>query len=192
MPRQYTPRVTLICKNCHKGMSVTAYQAIRGAKFCCRACKTEYYRSEYLERFMDNVSTGTSDECWIWHGTIRADGYGQIKSNDRLWTAHRLSYTIHVGHIPEGKIVLHKCDVPLCVNPHHLVCGTTLDNVADKVAKGRQPKGEAIGMSKLTEEDVRAIRLIHGMTHSEIARLYGIDASNVGMILQRKTWRHVR
>jgi DNA invertase Pin-like site-specific DNA recombinase len=93
--------------------------------------------------------------------------------------------------------VLHTCDNPSCVCPQHLFLGTNLDNIADKVAKGRQRggggglRGEKHGQAKLTERDVIAIRASVGATLQEIADLYGISNQQVSRIRARKKWAHV-
>ncbi len=79
--------------------------------------------------------------CWIWTSGWDKAGYGHSTGNVR---AHRLSWEIHVGDVPSGMLVCHKCDTPCCVNPNHLFLGTPQDNMSDKVSKGRQASGEQI------------------------------------------------
>lgn len=76
------------------------------------------------------------DGCWLWQGGLRS-GYGRLKVKGRLVTAHRLSYEVHIGPIPEGMLVCHTCDVRNCVNPAHFFLGTYKDNSDDKWNKGR-------------------------------------------------------
>lgn len=80
--------------------------------------------------------------CWIWDGAKDAAGYGFKKYQGKQWKAHRWMYTQHKGAIPEGKVLLHTCDNPSCVNPEHLRIGTHQDNSDDMFAKGRQPSTE--------------------------------------------------
>lgn len=114
-------------------------------------------------------------------------GYGQI-SNPRGGTkrAHRIVYRELRGPIPKGLCVLHGCDNPPCCNPEHLFLGTRTDNMADKVAKGRQAKGETLG--KLTLEQVKAIRA-DGRSGYKIAVEYGIAASHVYRIKNGDRWK---
>jgi hypothetical protein len=77
--------------------------------------------------------------CWIWQGST-INGYGQAGFPDRKQSsAHRLSYKTHKGDIPDGVLVLHRCDVRNCVNPDHLFLGTHSDNIHDCIDKGRWP-----------------------------------------------------
>lgn len=77
-------------------------------------------------------------ECLDWNLYCGRGGYGHATYDGVKWRAHRLSYVMHYGTIPDGLHVLHKCDNPKCVAPTHLFLGTDADNMADKVAKGRQ------------------------------------------------------
>lgn len=78
-----------------------------------------------------------SGECWEWTGHRQTQGYGQVQVNAKLWTAHRLAWTLYNGPIPDGKLICHSCDNPGCVNPEHLFLGTHADNMEDMVAKNR-------------------------------------------------------
>lgn len=102
------------------------------------------------ERFWEKVDKKDKDSCWLWTGCKDPKGYGAIRSG-KMYKAHRISYTLFVGKIPDGKLVCHKCDNPSCVNPHHLFTGSDSDNMQDMVLKGRHGKG---GVKKrlLTEE----------------------------------------
>ena len=103
---------------------------------------------------------------------------------------NRLSYETWVGPIPEGMVIRHKCDNPPCINPEHLELGTMKDNSQDMVQRGRSPKGERHGMSKLTEDDVRHIRelLSQGLTHNRIASEMNVTREAISSIYQKKSW----
>jgi len=121
--------------------------------------------------------------------------------------AHRVSWELHYGLIPEGLQVCHTCDVRACVRPDHLFLGTNEDNHLDKIAKGRMPtgdehwtaylpdriaRGEAKG--KLTEMQVTAIRARYaagGVTQLALAKEYGVTPSNIAYICRRETWKHI-
>ena len=95
-------------------------------------------------RFWEKVKK--SDDCWVWTAAIDKCGYGYIGlgPGKGMGKAHRVSWQLHKGGIPEGLCVLHKCDNPSCVNPEHLFLGTQKDNAVDRELKGRgnQPVGD--------------------------------------------------
>ena len=92
---------------------------------------------DLTERFWSKV-VKIDDGCWLWTAALLLDGYGQIWLGQTMERAHRLSWIIHFGPIPEGLCVLHTCDNPPCVRPGHLFLGTQLDNVRDAIRKGRR------------------------------------------------------
>ena len=145
------------------------------------------------DRFWDSVTTAGPDECWEWTRTRNNGGYGQIMSSGKLRKAHRVSYELHFGPIPDGLHVRHRCDNPPCVNPAHLELGTNADNVADKVARGRLPeplRGQRNPSVKLTDDDVRAIRS-DARTSPPIAADFGITPTQVRRIKAGLVWRHI-
>lgn len=95
-------------------------------------------RAPAAVRFKTFFRLGKNGECWPWNGSKDKDGYGYFKPNGKTVKAHRYSFEQYKGAIPEGMWVLHKCDNPSCVNPHHLFLGTPLDNVMDMDQKGRR------------------------------------------------------
>ena len=148
------------------------------------------------ELFAEGVSKIVRPElgaciCWT-RGSIV--GYGCTVHERKIHLVHRLAWDLVHGPVPDGLCVLHKCDNPPCFNPDHLFLGTHADNIADKVAKGRQARGESAGGSKLTEGCVRSIRKLYaagGWTYARLGRLFEVHESSVRRILSNKTWRHV-
>lgn len=121
--------------------------------------------------------------CWLWLGGWSPDGYGLMggrsKTGHKL--AHRYSYSVHIGPIPNGMLVMHKCDTPACINPSHLQVGTNADNVRDRDQKGRTNK-------KLTDEQVREIWK-SSESHSKLAKKYGLAVGTIHFIKhERKVW----
>jgi hypothetical protein len=105
-----------------------------------------------VSRFFQSVDNrGGPDVCHMWTTATDQDGYGEFFIRGKANRAHRLSWALLNGPIPNGMCICHTCDNPPCVNPKHLFLGTNLDNIADKVAKGRQAKGDAQGLRKHPE-----------------------------------------
>jgi hypothetical protein len=130
--------------------------------------------------------------CVEWSGYKNEHGYGKVMINRRCVRAHRHAWERAFGPIPVGLHVLHRCDNPSCVNPEHLFLGTQAQNMADKVAKGRQRKGERVPSAKLTAEQVREIMASAGAdTQRAIAARFGIHQSTVSDIARRKRWGHL-
>jgi len=158
--------------------------------------KLEPMRRSMEERFWHKVDRRGEDECWPWLGSIGKHGYGFLyrgKEDGGMVTSHRASWLIHNGPIEDGLFVLHHCDVRECVNPRHLYLGDVRDNARDAVARGRVPRGERAGASKLTESDVIEIRRLsgEGVLQREIAERFGIQRGQVSRIVHRHQWRHV-
>ena len=137
------------------------------------------------ERFWQKVRV--EDGCWEWTASRHYKGYGWFRVGDRMEKAHRVSYLLHHGPIPEGMSVLHKCDNPACVRPDHIFLGTQQENIADMVRKGRVSRGPG---STLTDADVLAIRA-SGKSNTELARLYGQDQSTISRVRNRRTRRYL-
>ena len=129
------------------------------------------------------------DECWLWLGRKKR-GYGVLTLRLK---AHRYSYEVAHGRIPDGLGVLHSCDNPACVNPAHLRLGTQRDNLADSIARGRLPRGEDRGNAKLSTQKVQAIREAYrsGTAPNDLAQLYGVSRRLIDMVVRRELWTHV-
>lgn len=136
------------------------------------------------------LSVAEESGCIRFTGHLDGEGYGRIMVARVKYMAHRLSYSLNNGPIPDGYVVRHKCDNPSCINPEHLEVGTQADNIADKVSRGRQARGSGAGRAMLTEESVREIRS-SPLKVSELSTLYGVSVVSIRNILRRKTWQHV-
>jgi len=158
------------------------------------------YSQESLEtRFWRFVNKKSESECWEWQGQILSSGYGRISLGAKSLGsegAHRVSWKLfNKADIPDGMFVMHKCDNPSCVNPHHLSIGTPKENTQDMIAKGRKrvvsPKGEGNGKSLLDEEKIRLIRS-STLSHAAIARELGVSPNCVRGVRIGRTWTHVK
>jgi len=146
------------------------------------------------KRFWARVQMGLF--CWDWLGAL-SQGYGHQEVAGSRTKAHRLSWVIHFGPIPDGLCVLHRCDNPRCVNPAHLFLGTQADNIQDMMAKdrGRWPvrSGEDANNARLTAAQVRTIRerVAAGETRGSLARELGVHKTTVAKIVSGKLWATV-
>lgn len=154
--------------------------------------------ASFSERFWRYVEKRADDECWPWDGHKTPNGYGRIQTGGKgspHESAHRVSYELHHGPIPEGLVIMHSCDNPACVNPAHLSVGTYKDNTQDMIRKGRKrgtsPIGERSGKARLTEEAVRFIRANPTMTHVALARHLGVGTSTIRGVRIGRVWSHV-
>ena len=131
----------------------------------------------------------------MWTGATDRKGYGVFGAgNNKSNFAHRFSFEIHNGPIPEGMNVCHHCDTPSCVNPAHLFIGSQQDNMDDMDAKGRRVlnivSGSANGASKLSEDQIAAIRC-DTRPQREIASQYSVSQQQVSRIKSGKSWGFV-
>lgn len=159
-------------------------------------------RIPLADRFWSKVEKRAESDCWPWTAAVTKDGYGWIRSvaGGQMALAHRASWEINKGPIPDGLYVLHRCDNPACVNPGHLFLGTQIENMADMTAKGRRIgrgglKGVTNHRAKLTDADVREIRRLHGecgMKRGAIAERFGVTQSPIRAIIRGDAWRHVK
>lgn len=146
-----------------------------------------------VNRFWTHVNKREVNECWEWTAARDKDSYGVTWANGHSIGAHRMSWIIFNGAIPNGVQVLHKCDNPPCVNPNHLWAGTDGDNKADKISKQRQARGVDQYSAKLDEAKIREIRIrrINGETLSSIAASYSVTVQTVWKVVKRILWNHV-
>lgn len=172
--KQWAARVTcsVLCGNRRKGILNT--QNIK----------------DRLEKYIERIP---ESGCWIWVGTHDGRYYGHISAGHGKspLKAHRVAYQQYVGQIPDGKLVRHRCDVPACVNPHHLEIGTQEDNMADMMKRGRfnqSIKENLQHVRSFTQEQAEEVRRLasYNLSSSEIARQYGVDRSTVSLYVNNK------
>lgn len=212
-------RVDLMCDSCGQPFTrvageIRSYRKRTPYYFCSQTCASRPVGEpgSAVELFWSNVKRTTNDtSCWPYHRADRRTGYGVLKVNGRTTRAHRFSWELHYGPIPDGLLVCHRCDNRPCVRPDHLFLGTPADNSADMVAKGRSytpggdehyshrnpgrvRRGSAAPRAILTEEQVRSIRarcLAQPTTFRQIAQEYGVVPSTISAIARRVTWAHL-
>jgi hypothetical protein len=150
------------------------------------------------------------DACWEWTAAMfTASGYGCFGYQGKPQGAHRVSWILSNGPIPDGLWVLHRCDNRKCVRPLHLFLGTAVDNARDMTAKGRNvpPTGDAHWMrqlkgaqagvanhnAKLNETTVAEVKvaLVTGEGPSSLARRFGVKPASISLILSGQNWGHV-
>jgi hypothetical protein len=149
-------------------------------RFCSRHCAGLSPHQPIEIRFWKKVKIGANGGCLEWTGSRKPDGYGSLTLDRKLRSAHRVSWELSNGPIPEGLCVLHRCDNPPCVNPEHLFLGTHSDNALDKVKKGRGTRGK-----NLTDSIVMAIRA-DPRNQRAIAAQYGCHQTTVSAIKRGK------
>jgi hypothetical protein len=154
-------------------------------RFCSREC-TDQDRFSVDRRFAAGYRE-TLSGCWEWQRQRHYRGYGLIEHHGRPVMAHRFAYARYVGVIPEGAVVMHRCDNPPCCNPGHLRTGTQAENIADAKAKGRLAFGERNGNAKINSAQVAAIRS-SPKTLSQLAKEYGLSRAQLSRIRNGKRW----
>lgn len=152
-------------------------------------------RKSLEERFWEKVRK--TETCWWWtanatkdkEGNRRYGLIGEGRRGERMLYAHRVSWGIHNGPIPDGIMVLHRCDNPSCVRPDHLFLGTQSDNMQDMVAKGRNgltgPRPGTGAKSTLSRRQLLTIRRkgASGISCKVIAADFGVSAGTIRNIL---------
>jgi hypothetical protein len=133
--------------------------------------------------------------CWLWTASAKSR-YGAIAlGNGKRTSAHRFSYELYFGVIPEGLNVCHRCDVPKCVNPKHLFLGTARENVNDCIKKARfilppVPFGKKY-RAKLNVETANKIRVLYSKnetSYRKLASMFGVSAVTIGNVIRNEFW----
>jgi hypothetical protein len=139
-----------------------------------------------------------SNGCLIWTGgwSAKKKGgvrYPRIRVAGKAYRGHRFAYELKKGPIPAGGVIRHTCDNSMCVNPDHLITGTTAQNNRDAAERNRMAHGARHYRAKLTEAAVRDIRKrrVLGESGHALAREYGITFRTLYSAANGETWRHV-
>ena len=148
---------------------------------------TAVKQTQLRDRFWDRVDVRSDDECWEWQGARDKAGYGWTTVDGKTMQTHRRALELVNGSIPRGKLALHHCDNPPCVNPNHLYAGSSRANARDRDKRNRN------GRARLNRVSVRRIRAAveGGQTHQKAADAFGVSRATITRIVNRQSWRHV-
>lgn len=155
------------------------------------------YCGKQEELLWARINKDGPNGCWVYSGASDRRGYGRPATwaSGRLkrYYAHRRVYELLVGPIPEGKLVLHRCDNPPCCNPEHLFLGDDRANHADKVAKKRHTWGELTKRNKLSaSQALEVLRAApRGPYAAEMARALGVSVGTIQSIVARRSWKEL-
>jgi hypothetical protein len=164
----------------------------------------KFEKQPLQERWINSYMISPITGCWVWTRDVAKVGYGRICVDGVRHYTHRFAWTMAYGPIPEGMCVCHACDNKRCVNPEHLWLGTDAENMADKLKKGRQSRGESRretmrrvarrgethADAKLTGEQVLEIRASDA-TNRDLAKEFGVSTSCIYAIKARINWKHL-
>jgi len=194
--------VQKICAGCGVQFSVPPSHSF--IKFHSQQCHGRWKTRSAAERYWSHC-VKSEIGCWSWSGSHHGAGYGLLWISDKprlTVLAHRFSYELHYGPIPEGLGVLHSCDNPECTRPDHLFLGTQVDNNNDRDSKDRVRHGSEHKNAKLTEEQVAEIREIVKRAKEfdppvvrvslrSLARKYRVSHQTLADAVNGVTWKRV-
>jgi len=143
-------------------------------------------------RFKKITYTISDKGCWECNSHFTDKfGYPKAQRGFKKDTVHRIVFQIFNGKIPDGMLLRHTCDNPLCINPNHGIIGTQKDNAMDKVERDRVPKGTMHHATHLEEWQV--IEIYQDTIHPQIglSKIFGISQTCVSKIQRGQRWSHL-
>lgn len=158
------------------------------------AMSMRYQQLEMPLRFWEKVAiTADINRCWLWEPSADRETYGSFAYRGKMDLAHRVAWMLTHGRTPK-KVVRHTCDNRCCVNPNHLLEGSSKNNSEDMVARHRQSKGEDRHNSKLNSIMVRLIRghVACGKRQVEVAKMFGVTPNVICRVIKGRAWQHVQ
>ena len=201
----YASTMWLCLCDCGKSKIIRQRKLLSGNTKSCGCYRREYAKNrakalnlicDAKQYILDRIEKNGKTGCWEWTGLLFDNGYARSGLTKREGVcypaiASRMSFLIFKGEITKGLCVCHTCDNPKCVNPDHLFLGTHKDNAEDMVKKNRSLKGERHSNAKLTEKNVRDIRLRKKESVAHLASIYGVSDHTIKDVLRKRTWKHV-
>src|SRR3990167_298323 len=185
----------VICKYC--GKIFTGRISAR-RKYCSSRCAQLSTVIPCEKRFWSKVNKGTNNECWMWNGSKDREGYGSVyrwENRKRIYItkAHRYSWALTNGSIPDGLKVLHHCDNPSCVNPSHLFIGTQSDNMKEMYNKNRaNNRGSANPNTHFSEAEIISMRGNYKRGDAaSLAKKYNVHIDTIYNIIRKVQWTHI-
>ena len=150
-------------------------------------------RARLAKYLSERIAPPNADGCILWLGSVDKYGYGVVNRGKKHLKAHRVAWMLKHGEAPDGMCVCHNCDVRACVNPDHLFIGTHVSNMADKVQKKRQSRGEDHARAKLNRGHVEEIRRLYaadeGMTYRQLGHRVGVSHETIRQIIAGIIWK---
>ena len=154
----------------------------------------EQLNDEEAARFCSKIFRSEFGGCWYWAGCLTPQGYGAFGTwRKGTGLAHRICWELFIGPIPDGMVLIHSCDNPMCVNINHLRVGTQAENLSDMALKGRASRGSHRTHSKLNDQLVGEIINLHasGVSQCKLAKQFGVTRWVINSVVKRTGWKHV-